>query len=314
MQIQQLRYFVAVAEAGSLSAAAEKLFVSQPNLSKTVVSIESQYGTKMFKRTARGMLLTDEGNLFYQNAKKIISQMDELEHNLKMISASENERLVVASYTLPIVEYAIAHFYINSRDVYTGISIEYQDMSSEAVLDAVASMDADIGFLFNFDYQRGILAKLLKHHDLSYEEITRSRNFMAVGEQHPLYGRRSATLAEVIKYPLIRVRKKNMMFPMSSIEKGELDLDLFKSQIFVSTYYAVDEILHNTDALIVYPDWEPELLKGRIHLIEVEDIRSDLVLGFVKKRKLELSSPALELVGEVRRVCGEVRKTYKVAD
>lgn len=61
MQIQQLTYFVAIAEQGSINKAAEKLFVTQPNLSKAISNLENELKVRIFNRTNKGVALTDEG-------------------------------------------------------------------------------------------------------------------------------------------------------------------------------------------------------------------------------------------------------------
>ena len=69
MQIQQLTYFVAIAEQGSINKAAEKLFVTQPNLSKAISNLENELKVRIFNRTNKGVVLTDEGKKLYQYAR-----------------------------------------------------------------------------------------------------------------------------------------------------------------------------------------------------------------------------------------------------
>ena len=76
MQIQQLTYFVAIAEQGSINKAAEKLFVTQPNLSKAISNLENELKVRIFNRTNKGVVLTDEGKKLYQYARTIINQME----------------------------------------------------------------------------------------------------------------------------------------------------------------------------------------------------------------------------------------------
>ena len=64
MTLQQLRYIVAIAEAGTLSGAAKALFISQPSLTKTVQELENEMGIKIFERTNKGVLLSHDGEIF----------------------------------------------------------------------------------------------------------------------------------------------------------------------------------------------------------------------------------------------------------
>ena len=95
MQIQQLTYFVTVAEQGSINKAAERLFVTQPNLSKAISNLESELNVHIFDRTNKGVVLTDDGKKLYQYARTILSQMELIQG----LSSKERPRLLsIASY------------------------------------------------------------------------------------------------------------------------------------------------------------------------------------------------------------------------
>ncbi|MCV5232859.1 LysR family transcriptional regulator, partial [Escherichia coli] len=68
MEMHQLRYFVAVAETGSFSRAAERCHVSQPSLSQQIIKLESRLGQRLFDRLGRRVVLTDAGRLLLDHA------------------------------------------------------------------------------------------------------------------------------------------------------------------------------------------------------------------------------------------------------
>src|SRR3981081_55679 len=75
MELRHLRYFVAVAEAGSLTVAAEqKLHTSQPSLSRQIRDLEDEVGTQLLMRRARGIDLTPAGRAFLDHARSVLSQ------------------------------------------------------------------------------------------------------------------------------------------------------------------------------------------------------------------------------------------------
>lgn len=78
MQLHQLRYFVAVTEAGSISRAAELLSVSQPSVSVAIKNLENELGGNLLKRNSRGISLTSFGASFYKSANQILSDIDAL--------------------------------------------------------------------------------------------------------------------------------------------------------------------------------------------------------------------------------------------
>lgn len=84
MTLQQLRYTVTVAEEGTISAAAEKLFVSQPSLTSAVRELEKELGIVIFQRTNRGVVVSREGDEFLGYARQVLLQTHLLEERYSM--------------------------------------------------------------------------------------------------------------------------------------------------------------------------------------------------------------------------------------
>jgi len=76
MYLRQLRYFVAIAEEGSLSAAAQRVNVAQPSLSQHIIGVEKDLGVTLFNRSPRGMTLTQSGEILLAHARDILGAMD----------------------------------------------------------------------------------------------------------------------------------------------------------------------------------------------------------------------------------------------
>ena len=77
MNILHLKYVISIAENGSINKAAEELHVAQPNLSRVVKEMESDLGIQFFRRSSKGMMLTPDGELFVNQARKILEQIDD---------------------------------------------------------------------------------------------------------------------------------------------------------------------------------------------------------------------------------------------
>lgn len=76
MNIQQLRYVVAIANSGTFREAAAKLYVSQPSLSVAIRDLESEMGFQIFTRTTTGAVLTSQGMSFYEKALEVVKSFD----------------------------------------------------------------------------------------------------------------------------------------------------------------------------------------------------------------------------------------------
>lgn len=83
MEIYQLRYFLAVAETGNFTKAAQRSFISQPSLSQQIINLEEELGQKLFHRLGRKVVLTDSGQLLLNRAQRIINEVDQTIGDLK---------------------------------------------------------------------------------------------------------------------------------------------------------------------------------------------------------------------------------------
>ncbi|MCH4053940.1 MAG: LysR family transcriptional regulator [Atopobiaceae bacterium] len=83
MTLQQLRYLIEVAKAGSISAAASRLFMAQPSLSKALAELESEMGITIFERSSKGITPTEDGTRFLSYARQVVEQADLLEAQYK---------------------------------------------------------------------------------------------------------------------------------------------------------------------------------------------------------------------------------------
>ncbi|AKU92567.1 LysR family transcriptional regulator [Vulgatibacter incomptus] len=76
MSLNQLRYFVAIAEEGHIGRASQRLFVSQPPLSRQIRYLEEELGTPLFERTPRGVRLLEAGDTFLIHARRVLAEVD----------------------------------------------------------------------------------------------------------------------------------------------------------------------------------------------------------------------------------------------
>ena len=97
MRLNQLEYFIKVVECGSITKAAQELYLSQPSLTKAISSLETEYDLKLFSRTARGLNLTPEGRDFLEYAKGVIDSTQALENTFGKQNNLSIQRLAVAS-------------------------------------------------------------------------------------------------------------------------------------------------------------------------------------------------------------------------
>lgn len=99
MTIRHLRIFITVYEERNMTAAANRLFMTQPSVSQAVKELESHYGVVLFQRLSRKLYVTASGDKLYQYATHIIKLFDELENELKE-NALQKKLIIGANYTV----------------------------------------------------------------------------------------------------------------------------------------------------------------------------------------------------------------------
>jgi LysR family hydrogen peroxide-inducible transcriptional activator len=142
MEIHQLRYFVAVAEAGSFSRAAERCYVAQPSLSQQVKKLEASVGHLLFDRLSHGVVLTEAGRALLPRARRILAEVQEARAALKEDLETGAGLLAVgaiptmAPYLLPPV---LCHF----RRAYPNCELSVREDLTERLIEAVVDGELD---------------------------------------------------------------------------------------------------------------------------------------------------------------------------
>src|SRR5919202_1394534 len=105
MTLQQLAYFLAAAEAGSFSAAAQELHMAQPSLSEQIRRLEAELGVPLFARAGRGLTLTEAGRLLRPQAQRTLAEAD-------AAASSVREVRDLAGGTVAFGTFGSAHHYL----------------------------------------------------------------------------------------------------------------------------------------------------------------------------------------------------------
>ncbi|SKB06695.1 DNA-binding transcriptional regulator, LysR family [Prosthecobacter debontii] len=162
MELYQLRSFVAVAEEGHLTRASERLFSSQPTVSSHIKALEEQLGLRLFDRTARGMQLTEDGQVMLDHARAILKSADGMTRKASAIKAPEGGlfRLGINNaLDFLRADQVVAHMV----DRYPRLKFQIDQGSSGAVLAAIARGDLDAGFYEGENEYEEIEGTLLSH-------------------------------------------------------------------------------------------------------------------------------------------------------
>ena len=104
MDIRQLRYFIAIVEEKKISAAAERLHISQPPLSQHLKTMEEELGSKLVERSGKYFEVTEAGKTLYKYALQVAQLMKEAEAEVKDVGLGLHGRLTLGINTFSVVE------------------------------------------------------------------------------------------------------------------------------------------------------------------------------------------------------------------
>lgn len=200
MTLQQLKYAVTVAECGTISAAAEKLFISQPSLTTAIRELESEMGVTIFSRTNRGVIVSREGEEFLGYARQILSQAQLLQERFSGREQGE-KRFSVSSQHFNFTVLAFSRLVQNFRG--PRYSFHFRETTTYEVLEDVSQLRSEVGILaLNEDNER-FLRRMFGKLGLEFTELKRVQAELFVSAEHPLAGRRFVTVEDVSPYPCI---------------------------------------------------------------------------------------------------------------
>lgn len=195
VDLELYKMFYAVAKHGSLSKAAEELYVSQPAASQAIKQLEKQLDTPLFNRVHHGMELSAQGGrLIFDDVEKAIKLLAGVEEKLAVLKSKATGTLRIgASET--IFQYVLSEKIVAFREKYPHVKIELISDVSPKITALIKKDECDIGFLN---------LPIATNDDVN---ITRSvfclNDVFIAGERFSALKGRQITLAELVKYPLI---------------------------------------------------------------------------------------------------------------
>lgn len=143
MNIQYLKYVVEVDKMGSINKAAKNLYMGQPNLSAAIKELEKDLGISIFYRSKKGVFPTKEGEKFLVYAKKIISDINQLE-SLYTANTDSTIRFSIAACRATYITMAVSNF-INDLKNKKEMTVNFNETNSLNVIHEVANGNAEIG-------------------------------------------------------------------------------------------------------------------------------------------------------------------------
>lgn len=309
MNLEQLKYIVEISESGSISAAAKKLHVSQPNISQAILGLEKEFNIKIFKRSRLGAHPTEVGKLFIEKAKKILKDINDL----NAIAQVENTALKgnLAVVTIPIIGLTFLPQTLNIfKAKYPDVQIEVYEDGSKRGIELVLEGKADLAIIS----QR---SNVPNDPRVSFEPLLTSKTIAYVGKQSPLVNKKSISIKEIIKYPIVLFNEHYISndFMKNSLEKYGRPNILFTS----GNSEVMKKVVAESLAIAFYSNislkMDPYVLSNQIvpiRIKEEEQIYSSY--GVATKNKPYQSIIAKKFLEELKSQAEAFKKIHSLTD
>lgn len=202
MNIYHLEYFIVLAETLNYTKASEKLNITQPNLSKSIVNIERQIDIKLFERNKRDVKLTLAGETFYTEIKKTLTAYDDAIKRAKEIQDGMYERLSVGFLGTAVVR-LFPTILKEFSEHNPNIKVEILDYSYSTLVSALHQKEVDIAILPNNELRSisNIIKRPLYSDDMC----------VVVHKDHPFAKRESISIKEIKGQPFVHMQQKSSL-------------------------------------------------------------------------------------------------------
>ncbi|MGT2831855.1 LysR family transcriptional regulator [Streptococcus halotolerans] len=289
MNIQQLRYVVAIANSGTFREAASKLYVSQPSLSVAIKDLETELGFQIFIRTTTGAVLTAQGMTFYEKSLEVVKSFDSFEKHFIQPEEEDNQFSIASQHYdfLPPLMTEFSQTYPELKDFRIFESTTIQ------ILDEVSKGLSQIGIIYmNHQNESGLFRRMEKL-GLESVDLISFRTHIYLSKNHPLAEKETLQMDDLAGLPTVKFAQ----------EKDEY---LYYSENLVDTsdstvmYYVTDRatlngILERTNA---YATGSGFLDSRSVNGITVVPLEDNLVnkMVYVKRKDTNLSPQALAFI------------------
>ena len=197
MTLQQLRYVTMVAETGTITEAANRLYISQPSLTNAIHELEKEMNIVIFNRTNKGISLSREGEDFLGYARQILEQAAILEDKYKGNGGGKKQYCVSTQHYSFAVNAFVDLIKEYGQDEY---DFSLRETQTYEIIEDVARLRSEIGILFLNDFNEAVINKILKSYDLEFHQLYVAKPHVFISRKHPLAGKDRIINEELEEY------------------------------------------------------------------------------------------------------------------
>lgn len=300
MNLLHLKYALEIEKTRSINKAAANLYMGQPNLSRAIKELEKSLGVKLFYRTSKGMNPTPQGEEFLSYARKILAQVDQVEH----MFTDENKNTQRFSVSAPRASYistAFSNFCSNIKDG-TKVEFYYQETNNQQAIKNITENGFHLGVVRYHSRYEDYFTRYLADKHLSSEPLMEFKYTIAVSRHSPLAEKTVIRKSELEDYVGIAHADPYVpSLPTHDLQKEDM---AFKTNrhIFVYERASQFELLGSHNNVYMWVSPMPENIIDMYGLKQIECVDNDNIYKdiLVCRKKYKKTPLDLKFVEELR--------------
>ena len=265
MNILHMKYAVEVARLGSLNKAAETLMIAQPNISRSIKELEADLGITIFQRSAKGMVLTPDGEEFMDYARDILHRIDKLDQSYRD-GSHKKRKFSISVPRACYISAAMAEFSKNIGD--TPVEIYYKETNSKKTIKKLLENEYKLGIIRYSDNYDKYYKDMLEEKGLSYELVAEFSYVLIMSRDNPLAEKETITYEDLSDY--IEIAHADPYVPtlsMSKVFREELP-DNIGQRIFVFERASQFDLLSENPKTFMWVSPASQQILDRYNLVQ----------------------------------------------
>ena len=198
MTLQQLQYAVTVASVGTITEAAERLYITQPSLTTAIRELEKEMNLTIFIRSNRGVAVSKEGEVFLGYARQILEQTELLKEKYT------NERQWGRNFCVSTQHYSFAvNAFVELIKKYAGEEYDFnlRETQTYEIIEDVALMKSELGILYLDEENQSVITKTLREKELIFTPLFDAKPHVFISSEHPLAAKKTVDWDDLEPYP-----------------------------------------------------------------------------------------------------------------
>ncbi|MBG9985745.1 LysR family transcriptional regulator [Facklamia sp. DSM 111018] len=301
MNVDNLKRIIEISKTGSISKAAHNLFISQPYLSNVLKETEQEIGFNIFQRTNDGVILTDLGQLFIDQAQQILLKYDEFER-MFIGETSKLELLLISARRSSYISIAISSLINHLRAQNIALSVRFSECTNQEVINNIYTANSDIGIIRFDDMYQNHFVNQLTARNIEWYELQRTQRVILISKKNPLAYKKNIFLEDL---------KGFIEIIHGDFEVNSMDKENHKHKVYVYERGTLLDFVSNIDnsytwttathpqIIEMYDLTERKVVSSQNQVIDYvlykkenkHHKESRLLLEFIKKAISELTIP-----------------------